>query len=213
MKFRKFFCIWPNEGETDVPPRSKSQLGSASSQSTPPTLQRRKSGGKRSRSSTKSHPCLQFGLGTTGGATSQTSPVPDHHPPTPDTDADVPPCSKSQLGLRSSQSTPPTLQRRKSDGKRSRSSTKLGATGGATSQTSPVSGHHPPAPDADENKPVKLSSYTVDPTAAYKPDWKSTLHASAGLVLDVLKESSDAFTPLKSVAGGLSAILKHYDVR
>ena len=55
----------------------------------------------------------------------------------------------------------------------------------------------------------------VDPTAAYenKPDWKSTLHASAGLVIDVLKESSDVFTPLKSVAGGLFAILKHYNVR
>jgi hypothetical protein len=62
---------------------------------------------------------------------------------------------------------------------------------------------------------VKLSSRIVDPTAAYenKANWKSTLHASAGLVIDVLKESSDAFTPLKSVAGGLSAILKHYDVR
>ena len=150
MKFRKFFCIWPNKGDTVVPPRSESQLGSRSSQSTPPTLQRRKSDGKQSRSSTKSHPCLLFGLG---------------------------------------------------------------ATGGATSQAAPVSAHHPPALDADENKPMVLSGYTVDPTAAYKPDWKSTLHASAGLVLDVLKESSDAFTPLKSVAGGLSAILKHYDVR
>ena len=88
----------------------------------------------------------------------------------------------------------------------------MGAIGGATSQTTPVSGHHTPIPNIDKGKPVKLSSYTVDPTAAYKPDWKSTLHASAGLVVDVLKESSDAFTPLKSVAGGLSAILKHYDV-
>ena len=138
-----------------------------------------------------------------------------------DGDADAPPRPKSQLGFRLPWSTPPTFRRWKSDGKRSRSSTKshpclrfgLGATGGATSQTVPVPGHHPPAPDADENKPVKLSGYTVDPTAAYKPDWKSTLHASSGLVLDVLKESSDAFTPLKSVAGGLSAILKHYDVR
>ena len=62
---------------------------------------------------------------------------------------------------------------------------------------------------------MDLSSYTVDPTAAYesKPDWKSTLYASAGLVIDVVKESSDVFTPLKSVAGGLSAVLKHYDVR
>ena len=81
----------------------------------------------------------------------------------------------------------------------------MGATGGATSQTAPVSTHHPPAP---------LSSYAIDPTAAYenKLGWKSTLYASAGLAVDVLKESSDVFTPLKSVAGGLSAILKHYDV-
>ena len=32
------------------------------------------------------------------------------------------------------------------------------------------------------------------------------------MVLDVVKESSDVFTPLKSVVGGLSAILKQYDV-
>ena len=149
MGFRKFLSAWLNDGDADAPPRSKSQPGSRSSQSTPPTLQRRKSDGKWSRSSTKFHPCLQFGLG---------------------------------------------------------------ATGGATSQAAPVSSHHPPPPDADENKPVKLSSYTVDPTAAYKPDWKSTLLATAGLVIDVLKDSSDACIPLKSVAGGLSAILKHYDV-
>ena len=58
---------------------------------------------------------------------------------------------------------------------------------------------------------MKLSSYVIDPTAAYenKQNWKSALHASAGLIIDVLKELSDAFTPLKFVVGGLSAILKH----
>ena len=73
----------------------------------------------------------------------------------------------------------------------------------------------PPEAVVDETKTAKPSSPTVDPTVAHenKPDWKSTLHASAGLVIDVVKESSDAFTPLKAVAGGLSAILKHYDVR
>jgi len=62
---------------------------------------------------------------------------------------------------------------------------------------------------------VKLSSYAVDPSAAYenKSNWKSTAYASAKVVIDVVKESSDVFTPLKSVAGGLSAVLKHYDVR
>ena len=92
---------------------------------------------------------------------------------------------------------------------------------------------------ADKTKP--LPSIPVDPTVVYenkestlyasaglvidvikessdaftppKPDWKSTLHASAGLVIDMVKESSDAFAPLKAVAGGLSAVLKHYDVR
>ena len=62
---------------------------------------------------------------------------------------------------------------------------------------------------------MKLLSYMVDPTAAYenKPDRSSTLHTSIGFAIDVLRESSDVFTPLKSMAGGLSAILKYHDVR
>ena len=62
---------------------------------------------------------------------------------------------------------------------------------------------------------MSLASHIVDPTAAYEneSDWKSTLQASAGLAIDIVKESSDAFPPLKSVAGGLSAVLKHCEVR
>ena len=91
----------------------------------------------------------------------------------------------------------------------------LGSTVGATAGIPFVSGRRLPLPSVNGNGPMELSSYTVDPTAAYenKPDWKSTVYASAGLVIDVVKESSDAFIPLKCVAGGLSAILKHYDVR
>ena len=91
----------------------------------------------------------------------------------------------------------------------------LGATGGTSSEFPSVSGHHLPVSNVEESKPVTLSSRVVDPTAAYQnqSNWKSTFHASAGLVIDVLKESSDAFTPLKSVVGALSAVLKHYDVR
>ena len=65
-----------------------------------------------------------------------------------------------------------------------------------------------------DNKHPKLSSYTIDPAAAYenKQNWKLTLQASTGLFIDVLKESSDVCTPLKSVAGGLCAVLKYYDV-
>ena len=137
-------------------------------------------------------------------------------------DPSVPPRPRSQLGIRSSKSTPPTVRRRRSDGKQNirfisdlSLQFELGATGGTTSQIPSVSDHHIPAPNVDESKPAELSSYIVDPTAAYenKPNWKSTLYASAGLVIDIVKESSDAFTPLKSVAGGLSAILKHYDVQ
>ena len=40
----------------------------------------------------------------------------------------------------------------------------------------------------------------------------STVYASTKVVIDVVKESSDVFPPLKSVVGGLSAILKHCDV-
>ena len=89
-------------------------------------------------------------------------------------------------------------------------------TDGARSQIPrPVPDDQLPTPNTEESKPVKLSSYTVDPTVAYenKSNWKSTVYATAGLAIDVVKESSDVFTPLKSVAGGLSAILKHYDVR
>ena len=83
------------------------------------------------------------------------------------------------------------------------------------SEVPSASDHYVPISGVDEHKPPKLSSYVVDPTAAYesKSNWKSNLYASAGIVINVLKESSDACTPLKSVAGGLSTILTYYDVR
>lgn len=90
-------------------------------------------------------------------------------------------------------------------------------TSGPTSglEVPSASNHHVPISDVDEHKPPELSSYFVDPTAAYerKSNWRSNLYASAGVVINVLKESSDACTPLKSVAGGLSTILTYYDVR
>ena len=66
-----------------------------------------------------------------------------------------------------------------------------------------------------QSKQLNPSNYTVDPTAAYerRPSWKSTAYASTKLAINMVKESSDAFPPLKSVAGGLSAILQHCDVR
>jgi len=41
----------------------------------------------------------------------------------------------------------------------------------------------------------------------------SAAYSSTKVVIDVVKESSDVFPPLKSVASGLAAVLKHYDVR
>ena len=40
----------------------------------------------------------------------------------------------------------------------------------------------------------------------------STAYVSAKVVIDLVKEFSDVFPPLKSTASGLSAILKHCDV-
>ena len=44
-------------------------------------------------------------------------------------------------------------------------------------------------------------------------NWKSTAYATTKLVINLLKESADAFPPLKSAVGGLSVILDHRDVR
>ena len=33
------------------------------------------------------------------------------------------------------------------------------------------------------------------------------------MLLDIAKESSDAFPPLKSCLGGINALIKHYEVR
>ena len=88
-------------------------------------------------------------------------------------------------------------------------------TAGTTPEISSVSNDLLSVPDTNKSEPVKLSSYAVDPSAAYgnNSTWKSTTYASTKLVIDVVKESSDVFAPLKSVAGGLSAVLKYYDVR
>ena len=46
-----------------------------------------------------------------------------------------------------------------------------------------------------------------------RPGWKSTASSSAKLVLRAVRDSSDAFGPLKSVAGGLCFILENCEVR
>ena len=46
-----------------------------------------------------------------------------------------------------------------------------------------------------------------------RPDWKSTASSSAKLLLRAVRDSADAFGPLKSVAGGLCFILENCEVR
>ena len=69
------------------------------------------------------------------------------------------------------------------------------------SQIPSLPGRHLPDPNVDENESGNISTCVANPIAAYenKPNPKST--------------ASDVFTPLKSVVGGLSAVLQYYDVR
>ena len=69
-------------------------------------------------------------------------------------------------------------------------------------------------PGREESSPPKSSGHTTYTGAApeKKFDWKSTAYATTKLAINLVKESSDAFPPLKSVAGGLSAILDHCEV-
>ena len=53
----------------------------------------------------------------------------------------------------------------------------------------------------------------VEPRAANKSGWKSTASSSAKLLLCGVRDSADAFGPLKSVAGGLCFILENCEVR
>ena len=46
-----------------------------------------------------------------------------------------------------------------------------------------------------------------------RPGWKPTASSSAKLVLRAVRDSADAFGPLKSVAGGLCFILENCEVR
>ena len=70
-------------------------------------------------------------------------------------------------------------------------------------------------PGRDQSSIPEPSAHAVDPKPApdKESDWKSTAYATTKLVIDLAKESSDAFPPLKSVVGGLSAILNHCEVR
>ena len=67
----------------------------------------------------------------------------------------------------------------------------------------------------DESSPPEPSGHTTDTGAVpkSKSDWKSTAYATTKLAINLVKETSDGFPPLKSVAAGLSAVLDHCEVR
>ena len=50
-------------------------------------------------------------------------------------------------------------------------------------------------------------------SAVNRPGWGTTASSSAKLVLRGVRDSADAFGPLKSVAGGLCFILENYEVQ
>ena len=52
----------------------------------------------------------------------------------------------------------------------------------------------------------------VGASVVNRPNWGSTASSSAKLVLRAVRDSADAFGPLKSVAGSLCFILDNYEV-
>ena len=73
--------------------------------------------------------------------------------------------------------------------------------------------------DGDRGREENESNMDVDspgPSVApdeNRSDWKSTVSASAQLTLRGVRDSADAFGPLKSIAGGLCFILENCEVR
>jgi len=66
----------------------------------------------------------------------------------------------------------------------------------------------------DTGDPAVPDPVLVDAaTSENKPDWKLTASSAAKLLLRTVERASDAFPPLKSVAGGLCAILENCEVR
>ena len=74
-----------------------------------------------------------------------------------------------------------------------------------------------PSDTADTSAvPSHFSEENTDPNAAAdedKSDWKSTAFATAKLLLYGVRDSADAFGPLKAVAGGLCFILENCEVQ
>jgi len=71
----------------------------------------------------------------------------------------------------------------------------------------------PPLTDDAANPAVPGPIRVGASTSKDKSEWKHTVSSAAKLTLRAVREASDAFPPLKSVAGGLCAILDNCEVR
>ena len=93
-----------------------------------------------------------------------------------------------------------------------RSEERIGPSGPLPRPGTPVVAGGDREPEGDE---PNADDESVEPIAApdeNKLDWKSTASASAKLLLRGVRDSADAFGPLKSVAGGLCFILENCEV-
>lgn len=66
---------------------------------------------------------------------------------------------------------------------------------------------------SDRKLPVSLESPLSKFCIAARVDLISVVGSGAKILLNIAKDSSDVFTPLKSVLGGISAICDQYEVR
>ena len=70
-------------------------------------------------------------------------------------------------------------------------------------------GHEQEGDGANVNNETVEQAAAVDDNGS---DWKATVSASAKFLLCGVRDSADAFGPLKSVAGGLCFFLENYEV-
>ena len=78
-----------------------------------------------------------------------------------------------------------------------------------------LANHIDPAPVPDPTQKDPHLEVSVEPAAVTnekRSDWKSTAFATAKLLLRGVRDSADAFGPLKSVAGGLCFVLENCEV-
>ena len=72
------------------------------------------------------------------------------------------------------------------------------------------SGIPSPVASSSQNQPVNTP---LDESGPSKESGWKTAYGGARIAVEIAKESSDLFLPLKAVVGALSVLIKNYDVR